>query len=88
MVSKTLSIQNKIGLHARPASLLAMTAKDFESTVTLQKGEKSSVVSGAISVMRLQCKFGDEVTVICDGPDEQACLDAVEQLILSKFGED
>lgn len=88
MVTKTLKIQNKVGLHARPAALLATAAKSFESSVTLQKGDKSSVISGAISIMKLQCKFQDEVTIICEGTDEDACINALIELIDSKFGED
>lgn len=87
MVSRTVTVQNKIGLHARPAALLVDTAKQYSCDVTIQKGEMKSSLKGLIGLMTMQCRFGDEVTISCHGPDEHECLEKLCALIYSKFGE-
>ena len=76
----TITIQDKEGLHARPAGLLSKTARDFQSTVTLTKGEKTADLKKIFAVMGLAVKSGDTITVTCEGADEDAAAAALEQL--------
>lgn len=87
MISKTLKVQNKIGLHARPAALLISEAKKYNCLKTLTKGELSSDLRGIITVLKMQCKLDDELTLTCDGEDEGACVEAITALFETKFGE-
>lgn len=87
MKQATVTIQNKVGLHARPASLLVNTANKYECSVKLEKGEKHCELKGIIDLMKLQCRMGDELTITCEGAGEEACLDEMVSLIDSKFGE-
>ena len=63
----TITIQDKEGLHARPAGLLSKAAKGFQCAVTLTKGEKTADLKKIFAVMGLAVKGGDSFTVACDG---------------------
>ena len=87
MKQATVTIKNKVGLHARPASLLMGVVNKYDCSVRLEKGDKSCEVKGLIDLMRLQCHYEDELTIICEGADEEVCLEELTALIDSKFGE-
>ena len=72
-------INDPLGLHARPAGLLAKLAKPYVDTViTITKGEKSVKASQLMKIMSLAAKNGDEVTVTVEGPEEDAAFEAVK----------
>lgn len=73
-------IQDKEGLHARPAGLLNKAAKTFQSTVTLTKNGKTADLKKIFAVMGLAVKGGDTITVTCDGADEDAAAAEIEKL--------
>ena len=87
MIEATVTISNKVGIHARPASLLINMAKNYNCDVKLVKGDKSCDLKGIIGLMKLQCVMGDVITIMCDGKDEDTCLEKLVELIKSKFGE-
>lgn len=87
MVSARIEITNRIGFHARPASLLIDTAKRFSSTVTITKGERMVGTDSLVALLKLQVKQGDIVTLCADGADEDAALKSLVELIEGKFGE-
>ena len=73
-------ITDPIGIHARPAGLLVKAAKALDSTVTVEKvGGKSTVATKLMAVMGLGVKGGDTVTVMVEGGNEEASLEAMEQ---------
>lgn len=88
MKQATVTILNKVGFHARPASLIINTVKEFDCTAIIEKGDKSCQLNSVIEVLKLQCKMGDAVTITCDGEEEENCLNALLELINSKFGEE
>lgn len=72
-------IQDPIGIHARPAGLLAKLAKSFPgTTVYLTKGDNTVKASQLMKLMNLGVKAGDEVTIGVDGGDEAAAAAALE----------
>ena len=88
MVSKQTTITNATGLHARPASVFVTEAKKFESNVTLKNVDKDSAPVNAKSIMMiLAAGLGTGTKIACDGPDEQAALDALIALVDAGFGE-
>ena len=66
------TIQDPLGIHARPAGLLVKAVKDLDSKVTLQKGDQSTSADRLLSVMGLGIRSGDIVTVTLEGGDEEA----------------
>jgi len=85
MLNYKVTVRNPSGLHLRPAGLLCGEAIKYKSSVTFQydggTANAKSVLSGAC------VKSGDEITLICDGEDEQAAIDALASLIESGLGE-
>ena len=64
------TIKDELGIHARPAGVLAKTAKSLDSQITITKGEKSAIATKLMAVMGMGRKGGDTVTVTVDGGDE------------------
>lgn len=88
MTSREIVIQNKIGLHARPASLLIQQAKQYKSNVMLEKGGVMADLNSIVSLLKMRVKYGDIVILHADGPDEDSALRDLVKLIDSKFGEE
>ena len=87
MVERTVTIVNKNGLHARPAAEIVKTAAKFRCDITLIRDDLEVNGKSIMGVMMLAAEFGATLVLRADGPDEQAALDALAQLIESKFGE-
>lgn len=78
MKTFSYTIKDEIGIHARPAGNLAKLAKGFEGTkVIIEKGGKSVDVTKLMMLMGLGVKCGDTVNFTVEGPDEEACSQAV-----------
>ncbi|CAA0095905.1 MULTISPECIES: HPr family phosphocarrier protein [Zhongshania] len=87
MVESNIIIINKLGLHARAAAKLVATAGAFGASVQVGVGDKSVDGKSIMAVMMLAASKGTELTVRCDGEDEQAALTAVLDIISQRFGE-
>ena len=75
----TYTIQDHVGIHARPAGMLAKEAKALDSVVTVEKADgKSAAATKLMAVMSLGVKCGDTVTVKVEGGDEAANASAME----------
>ncbi len=74
MKSFEYKIKDALGLHARPAGMLAKTAKSTGSQVTITKEDKTVSADRLLSLMGLGIRCGDTVTVCVDGGDEEAAL--------------
>ncbi|KAA0230116.1 HPr family phosphocarrier protein [bacterium] len=87
MLEKKVRVQNKLGLHARPAALLVKTANKFKADVFLTR--ESQVVNGKsiMGVMMLAANYGSEITLSVKGEDEESALTELSNLFDSKFGE-
>jgi phosphocarrier protein len=88
MVSRQIVVTNKVGFHARPASLLIHTAQGYKSTFVLEKEGKQTDLGSLISLMKLRVKCGDMVTLSAEGPDEEIALNGLIALIENNFGEE
>ena len=72
-------INDPLGLHARPAGLLAKLAKPYTDTViTVTKGDKTVKASQLMKLMSLAAKNGDEVVVAAEGPQEEEAIAALK----------
>ena len=79
-------IQDELGIHARPAGMLAKEAKALGDTVvSVTKGDKTVKASQLMMLMGLGVKKGDEVTVSVEGGDEAAALDAMKAFFKNNF---
>ncbi|MFQ9207804.1 MAG: HPr family phosphocarrier protein [Clostridium fessum] len=87
MVSKKVKGVNPSGLHLRPAGVLSQTAMKFKSRTLIECGEKHIVAKSVLNVMAAGIK-GTEITVACDGPDEEEALKTITEAIESGLGEE
>lgn len=87
MVSKTTKITNEMGFHMRPANRFATAMAKYSSDIRLIVNQKSIDGKSIMSIMAAAIKCGSEITVECDGSDEQTMLDEAITLIDSGFGE-
>jgi len=87
MVEKKLTIKNPTGLAVRPAGVLCKEAMNFKSSVTFAKGGTTGNAKSVLSVLGAQIRFGDEIVLTCDGPDENEALEAVAAAIEAGLGE-
>ena len=72
------TIQDALGIHARPAGMLVKVAGGFKSAITLDNGVKKADAKRIMAVMSMGVKQGHEVTITVDGEDEDAAFAAVE----------
>ena len=87
MVSKEITIQNQVGLHARPATFFIQKANEFKSLITIAKDERKVNAKSLLGVLSLGITKGTSVIISADGPDEQAAVDALEVLVMSNFAD-
>jgi phosphotransferase system HPr (HPr) family protein len=88
VINKTVTIQNKLGLHARSANAFVRTVSVFSSSITVTNKYATANGKSIMSMMLLQASKGSEIELEIDGEDEQLVLEAIEKLINDKFGED
>lgn len=88
MTTQTVEVTNKIGFHARPASLLISAAKRYSSSFLIQKGDASSDLRSIVTLMKLKVKNGDMISISADGADEEQAVQELVDLVKSKFGEE
>ena len=87
MIQRTVTISNKLGLHARASAKLTKLAGSFACEVYLSRGERRVNAKSIMGVMMLAAGKGTEVSVTTDGADEEAAMTALLSLINDKFGE-
>ena len=85
MVSDKVVIKNPTGLHLRPAGLFCKTAMQYKSKITVYKKMKNE--ESVLSVLGACIKSGDEITIICEGEDEETALSDMVQLVKDGLGE-
>lgn len=88
MTQKELTVQNRLGLHARPAALVVGEASKFRSEIHLSKDDVEINAKSIMGVMMLAAEKGSRILVSASGEDEQQAIEALEALFASKFDED
>jgi phosphocarrier protein len=88
MIQRTLTLCNRLGLHARAASKLVQCAASFQSEVWLSFRDKRVNAKSIMGVLLLGAPCGSELLVEVEGTDEEATITALEQLIRDRFGEE
>ena len=88
MKRKEVEIKNKLGLHARPASMVVKLAGKYQSEIQLVKEDTEINAKSILGVMMLAAGPGQKVTITADGEDEEEAVQALGELIESGFGEE
>lgn len=83
----TLLIQNKLGLHARPAALFVQAANRFNSEIEVQKGKEKVNGKSIMGIMTLAAGRGSQITIRATGTDATKAISELTKLIRNDFGE-
>ena len=87
MIKSSITISNKLGLHARASAKLTKLAGSFPCEVWMSRGERRVNAKSIMGVMMLAAGLGSTVELETDGQREQEAMDALLALIHDKFGE-
>ncbi len=88
MISKIVKVQNRAGIHARPAAIIVQKANEFSSEIFLEKGSSKINAKSVIGLLTMAASYGTELNLICDGSDEEEALSSIVTLFDNKFEED
>ncbi len=88
MIRKRIMIANKLGMHARPATLVVKAATKYRSEFKILKDDMEINGKSIMGVMTLAAEFGSELELVADGVDEEYLIKEMEELFASKFGEE
>ena len=87
MITKKLTILNKLGLHARAAAKVVSTANEFESTIIITKDGKNADARSIMKLLMLSASQGSRISVEVDGADQKDAMRSIEKLFNNKFDE-
>jgi len=87
MIKTSITISNRLGLHARASAKLTKLATSFRSDVFMSRNGRRVNAKSIMGVMMLAAGVGTEVEIEVDGEDEQAAMDALTAMVNDKFGE-
>ncbi len=87
MVYKDITVQNQVGLHARPATFFIQRANEFRSSIWVEKEERRANAKSLLGVLSLGVTGGTEIRIIADGIDENEAVEALSNLVNSGFAE-
>lgn len=87
MAKRSVTIINKLGLHARAAARFVQTASSFNCDIQVKHGNREVNGKSIMGVMMLAAGKDSVIEIIAAGKDEDAAIDKLEELILDRFGE-
>lgn len=87
MKTREVTIQNIVGLHARPATFFIQKANTYKSSISVIKDDKRVNAKSLLGVLSLGVVKGMTVTLSAEGPDEDEAIEGLAELIDSCFGE-
>ncbi len=87
MITKEVEVENKTGIHARPASILVDVANKFDSEIKLINNNKEANLKSIISIMSLAIGCGETVKIQADGADEEEAVAEIIKTIKEKLRE-
>lgn len=87
MFTQEVTVNNEVGLHARPATYFIQKANEFKSGVWVEKEERRVNAKSLLGVLSLGIVKGTTITLIADGPDAKEAVEALVQLINGQLSE-
>jgi phosphocarrier protein HPr len=88
MVQQEIIVGNMLGIHARPAALIAQTASKFKADIRLEKEDVSANAVSIMNVMMLAAAYESKLIIKANGPEEKEAVEALTVLFNSKFNEE
>jgi phosphotransferase system HPr (HPr) family protein len=85
MTTLDLIIEDPVGLHARPVSVLVNAIKEYEAEISMHHNEKKANAKSMLSVLQLGAHCGAQVTMTIDGPESEAAFEALQALFANEL---
>ena len=83
MLTKTITIQNEVGLHTRPATYFIQKANNYKSSVWIENSDRRANAKSLLGVLSLGISKGDTVSISADGSDEAEAVDGLVDLLMA-----
>lgn len=87
MFVREVSVQNQVGLHARPATFFIQKANEYKSSIWVEKEERRVNAKSLLGVLSLGIVGGTTIKIIADGSDEQQAVEGLVRLVESGFAD-
>ena len=87
MISRGVTIENGVGLHARPATFFVQKANSYKSSIWVEKGDCRVNAKSLLGVLSLGITKDSKITIIADGSDEAGAIDGLVNLIEGELAE-
>ena len=87
MISRSVTIRNSVGLHARPETFFVQKANNFKSSIWVEKEDCRVNAKSLLGVLSLGISKGTAITLIADGVDEADAVEGLATLVDSEFGD-
>lgn len=87
MCDKTVTVQNQVGLHARPATFFIQKANEFKSSIWVEKEERRVNAKSLLGVLSLGIMGGTDISILASGVDEEEAVAELVKLVESGFAE-
>lgn len=87
MEEKVLEIKNRLGFHARPASVFVQTAARFKSNIKVFKNDQEVDGKSIMGLMTLAAEYGSSIHIIVEGEDEKEAMEELTRLVEKGFNE-
>lgn len=88
MVEKIVTVQNRAGIHARPAAIIAQTSNKFVSEISISRDDTTVNAKSIMGVIAMGAGYNTQLTLTIEGPDESEAASVLEELFNSKFEEE
>lgn len=88
MIEREFVLENRVGLHARPAAKLVETSNRFKSRITVSHNGRDANAKSILNILALGAEHGSKIRVRTEGEDEESAMNAIEDLVANKFYED
>ena len=85
MYTQVVTVKNEVGLHAKPATYFIQKANEFQSGIWVEKDERRVNAKSLLGILSLGIVQDTDITLIADGADEQAAVDALVALVEADF---
>lgn len=87
MYVKDVTVQNLVGLHARPATFFIQKANEYKSSIWVEKEERRVNAKSLLGVLSLGIMGGTNIRIIADGSDEESAVEGLVKIVQTGFTE-
>ncbi len=88
MITRVFTVENKLGLHARPAAVFVQTTHRFQGSIRVQKENQEVDGKSIMGILTLAAEKGSKLTITAEGPEEEQLMNRLEELFRQKFDEE